>query len=82
MRRGRNKDVYLVDESYTSKTCGRCGAINNKLSGSKTFHCGECNLTIDRDMHAARNILIKNMGFCDIALKEMNHIQSEMMGYD
>ena len=73
-RRGRDRDVYLVDESYTSKTCGVCGKINNKLGGSKTFHCGKCNLTIDQDMHAARNILIKNMGFCDIALKEINHI--------
>jgi putative transposase len=51
--------VVIVDEAYTSKTCGRCGALNLKLAGKKDFRCGSCNFGADRDHNAARNILIK-----------------------
>lgn len=49
----------ICDEHYTSKTCGRCGHINNKLGGSKTFICPKCDFTLDRDINGARNILIR-----------------------
>lgn len=52
--------VAVCDEAYTSKTCGRCGVLNQKLGGSKVFKCASCGLEIDRDAHAARNILLKN----------------------
>ena len=54
--------VKIVDESYTSKTCGRCGEINENLGGSKIFKCPEymCFYRMDRDIHGARNIYIKN----------------------
>lgn len=55
--------VVIVDEAYTSKTCGNCGTLNHKLGGSKRFTCGSCGLQADRDTHAARNILLKNIGF-------------------
>lgn len=67
----RNK-VIIVSESYTTKTCGQCGVINNNVGGSEVFKCGSCGLKSDRDLHAARNILIKNMGFCDTALREID----------
>jgi putative transposase len=51
--------VVLVDEAYTSKTCGRCGRINDKLGGNKWFRCPSCGLECDRDLHAARNILLR-----------------------
>lgn len=51
---------YEVDESYTSKTCGKCGYINKKLKGEKIYECPRCKLKIDRDYNGARNILIKN----------------------
>lgn len=51
--------VIVCKEDYTSKTCGWCGIINKKLGGSDIFDCKFCGLVIDRDMHAARNILIK-----------------------
>ena len=51
--------VVIVSEAYTSKTCGKCGTINNKLGGSKVFKCGSCGLVCDRDKHAARNILLR-----------------------
>ncbi len=51
--------VIECDEAYTSKTCGHCGAINDKLGASKTFRCRACGQISDRDIHAARNILIR-----------------------
>ena len=53
----RGCNLYIVDESYTSKTCGRCG----ELKGNKVFTCKNCNLIIDRDWNGARNILLKNL---------------------
>ena len=52
------------DESYTSKTCGYCGVINDKLGSSKEFKCkaNTCpqkHLSSDRDIHAARSILLR-----------------------
>ena len=67
----RNK-VVIVSEAYTTKTCGYCGEINNSVGGSEVFNCGSCGFKSDRDLNAARNILIKNMGFCDAALKEID----------
>jgi transposase len=45
-------------EEYTSKTCGACGLINYLLGSKKTFECF-CGNVCDRDIHAARNILLK-----------------------
>lgn len=52
-------ELIFVDESFTSKTCGRCGHLNNGLGGSKIFYCPGCALTLDRDANGARNILLK-----------------------
>jgi putative transposase len=51
-----------VDESYTSKTCGGCGEINDQLGSSKKFECHQpqCYYRMDRDIHGARNIYIKH----------------------
>jgi putative transposase len=51
--------VYDCTEEYTSKTCGRCGRLNNELGFSRVFECPCCNLIIDRDINGARNIAIK-----------------------
>jgi transposase len=45
-------------EEYTSKTCGACGQVNYLLGSKKTFECF-CGNVCDRDIHAARNILLK-----------------------
>ena len=54
------KKLYIVDESYTSKTCGSCGTLND-VGGSEVYKCKACNLTIDRDVNGSRNILLKNL---------------------
>jgi putative transposase len=58
----KNCKVHIVDESYTSKTCGNCGDINSSLGSSKIFECPtlSCRTVLDRDCNGARNILIKN----------------------
>ena len=53
------KKLLIVDESYTSCTCGVCGEIN-KMGGKEIYLCQSCGLEIDRDVTGARNILIKN----------------------
>jgi len=52
----------LVDceEEYTSKTCSSCGTVNDTLGGDRVFRCSACHVRLDRDVNAARNILIKN----------------------
>jgi putative transposase len=56
------RKLHIVNESYTSKTCGRCGNINNELGSSKSYKCSKCHLEIDRDINGARNIYLKNIG--------------------
>lgn len=51
--------VVLCNESYTSKTCGNCGHIHQKLGGSKLFKCPHCGTQINRDVNGARNILLR-----------------------
>ena len=55
-----NCKVNICTEEYTSKTCGGCSVINYKLGRSETFSCPSCGLKIDRDINAARNILLLN----------------------
>jgi len=57
----RNTNLYIVDEIYTSKTCGRCGYIKTDLNSNKTYKCNDCNLELDRDYNGARNILLKHL---------------------
>ena len=53
--------LHIVNESYTSVTCGKCGEINKNLGKSKNFKCSQCSLEVDRDINGARNILLKNI---------------------
>ena len=57
----RNTKLYIVDESYTSKTCGRCGYLKTDLNSNKTYKCNDCHLELDRDYNGARNILLKHL---------------------
>ena len=54
------KKLFIVDESYTSKTCGVCGVLND-VGGNETYTCSSCGLVCDRDVSGARNIFIKNI---------------------
>jgi putative transposase len=55
------RNLVIVTEEYTTKTCGCCGHIWNAVGGSKIYRCQnkECKYEVDRDVHGSRNILIK-----------------------
>jgi len=53
--------VIETTEEFTSKTCGKCGELNDKLGGSKLFTCAACGFHSDRDFNGARNILIRHL---------------------
>ena len=53
--------LSIVDEYYTSKTCGNCGKLHPNLGGCRTYVCQNCKKIYDRDVNAARNIFIKAM---------------------
>ncbi len=61
-RGGLDKRVFICKENHTTKTCGVCFTQNPNVGSSKLFKCTnpKCGLIADRDLHAARNILLKH----------------------
>jgi putative transposase len=55
-----NKRFISVNESYTSKTCTRCGILND-VGSSEKYKCKSCEMEIDRDCNGSRNILMKGV---------------------
>ena len=56
----RGKQVYAVNEAFTTQTCSFCGSTY-KGETSKVYHCIECKRKIGRDVNAAKNILMKGI---------------------
>jgi len=56
-----NKNLIIVNESYTSCTCGSCGEIKKDLDKSEVFECNKCKVVMDRDASGSRNILLKHL---------------------
>ena len=55
-----NAQYIEVTEEYTTRTCSKCGYDNATIGSSKKFKCPSCNFKCDRDVNAAKNILLKN----------------------
>jgi putative transposase len=51
--------IVPCDEYLTSKTCSHCGNVNWDLKGEKEYICERCDQVLDRDINAAKNILMK-----------------------
>lgn len=51
--------VIVVDEQYTSQTCGVCGHLHK--TSDKVYKCTRsgCGFVADRDINGARNILLR-----------------------
>ncbi|SDG56393.1 putative transposase [Thalassobaculum litoreum DSM 18839] len=53
--------VVKVDPRYTSQDCSMCGYREKKSLSDRVHRCGECGYVDDRDVNAARNILVKGL---------------------
>ena len=54
--------IHRVDPAYTSQLCSRCGNLVEKDLSVRIHECPYCNLRMDRDINAARNILKRGLG--------------------
>lgn len=49
--------LEVVDRWYpSSKTCSKCGHVQDMKLSDRVFNCGTCNFVIDRDLNAAINL--------------------------
>ena len=55
-----NCNVFVGTEEFTTKTCGNCMFVND-VKDQKEWICENCQIYHDRDINAARNILILNL---------------------
>lgn len=62
----RHAGMREVTEEYTTKSCGGCYRLHEGVGGAKTFTCPHagCLYSMDRDLHAARQILVKSSVGC------------------
>jgi putative transposase len=50
--------LIKVDPANTSKTCSKCGTINEALTiADRQFTCPSCGFSAHRDLNASHNIL-------------------------
>jgi putative transposase len=56
------RGVFVVSERYTTRACSSCGALTGPTGLDKlavrVWTCSGCGDTHDRDVNAARNILL------------------------
>jgi putative transposase len=60
--RESNTKVVVCSEAYTTKTCSSCGKLSN-IGNNDVFTCSGrlgCGLVADRDLHGARNVVLRN----------------------
>ena len=64
MAQERGTLLLFANESFTTRCCARCGALNNNVGRNRTFTCSQnnCNHVCPRDVNAAFNIFIRGMG--------------------
>ena len=53
--------LIKVNPAYTSKTCNKCGNVNNELTSESSWICPKCGVVHDRDINAAKNILARGV---------------------
>ncbi|SJX65245.1 uncharacterized protein SRS1_25029 [Sporisorium reilianum f. sp. reilianum] len=60
-QRPRETVLLVQPEAYTSKTCGRCGVLNERLGSNRVFECPNpgCGYVADRDHNGAFNMIVK-----------------------
>ena len=54
------KTITVVNESYTTQTCCRCGALYRNIGSSEVYKCKTCKIKLGRDDNASVCIRIKH----------------------
>ena len=58
--RANGEVAVLVNEAYTSKGCSNCGTLK-VIGRSEVYNCNRCGYQCDRDIHSAKNMLMKGL---------------------
>lgn len=53
--------VEYVKAANTSKRCSYCGFVNKALKYEREWTCPNCGVHLDRDLNAAKNILVRSL---------------------
>ena len=56
--------VKIVPSYYTSKHCSSCGTLQNLTLAERSFECSGCSVESDRDINAAKNMLMLGLTMC------------------
>ena len=65
------RDFVQIDRFFpSSKRCGSCGYIHDLKLSDRTWTCPKCDVTHDRDLNAAQNILRQGMSLKACGLSE------------
>jgi len=65
-----------VDPKNTSKTCCKCGKLQNMPTSIRTYKC-ECGHIIDRDYNASINILAKGKGLTFVGEEWLHSLMNQ-----
>jgi putative transposase len=70
-----DKQVVKINRWYpSSKTCNCCGWINQNLKlKDRTWACLKCNIILDRDLNAAKNILKEGIKITSVGTTDYGH---------
>ena len=58
------RELVKVNPKNTSQNCSDCGKKVPKSLATRVHNCPYCNLSLDRDVNAARNIAATGHGLC------------------
>lgn len=71
----RTVKILQPSEHYTSITCGCCGRLDRDLEDAEVYVC-PCGNISHRDLHAARNILLKHLRVCELPPSVLEEIDA------
>lgn len=54
----KSKTLLIVNETYTTPTCGNCRYVKKNINCNKIFKCDKCKITLSRDINGSHNILL------------------------
>ncbi len=55
------KHLVVVDSHHTTRTCSDCGNAQDMSLCDRTYNCKGCKSVLDRDLNAAKNIMLKGL---------------------